>query len=44
MGRYGYLKNPQFYADFKIGQIIFVTSFDQKLEPKYGFKKKIKCL
>jgi hypothetical protein len=34
IGRYGYEKNPQFYADLTMGQIIFLTSSYKKLEPK----------
>jgi hypothetical protein len=35
------VKNPYFYADFKMGQFSFVTSSYQKLEPKYRFQKKV---
>jgi hypothetical protein len=38
------IKNPKFYADFNMGQTIFVISSYQKLEPKYGFQKKITSL
>jgi hypothetical protein len=35
------IKNPYLNVDFKMGQLIFVTSSYQKFESKYGFGKKI---
>jgi hypothetical protein len=32
------IKNRK-YADFKMGQFTFVTSYDKKLETKYSFQK-----
>jgi hypothetical protein len=43
IGRYGY-KISVFYAGLKMGQTIFATNSYQKLEPKYGFQKKVDFL